>query len=44
MIGDSVTEEILLFIQFVSHMLYLFIAFMCGIIIGYIVGKIEGGM
>jgi hypothetical protein len=44
MIGDSVTEEILLFIQFTSHMLYLFIAFMCGIIIGYIVGKIEGGM
>ena len=38
------TEEILLFMQFTSHMLYLFVAFMCGIIIGYIVGKIEGGM
>lgn len=36
------TNEILIFIQFVSHMLYLFIAFMCGIIIGYIVGKNEG--
>jgi len=39
-----VTEETLIFIQFTAHMLYLFVAFMCGIVIGYIVGKIEGGM
>jgi hypothetical protein len=32
------------FIQFASHELYLFVAFMCGVVIGYIVGKIEGGM
>jgi hypothetical protein len=30
--------------QFASHELYLFVAFMCGVVIGYIVGKIEGGM
>jgi hypothetical protein len=31
-------------IQFTSHMLYMFVAFMCGIIIGYIVGIRNGGM
>ena len=30
------------FIQFASHELYLFVAFMCGIIIGYIVGRRDG--
>lgn len=29
------------FIDFIGHMLYLFVAFMCGIIIGYVVGKRE---
>jgi len=28
-------------IEFASHELYLFIAFMCGILLGYIVGKRE---
>lgn len=27
--------------EFVSHELYLFVSFMCGIILGYIVGKRE---
>ena len=37
-------EEWLLFIDFVSNELYLFVAFMCGLIIGYIVGFRNGGM
>jgi hypothetical protein len=28
-------------IQFVSHELYLFVAFMCGLLLGYIIGKRE---
>lgn len=28
-------------IQFVSHELYLFVSFMCGLVLGYIVGKRE---
>ena len=28
-------------IQFASHELYLFVAFMCGLVLGYIVGKRE---
>jgi len=36
--------EFLQLMQFASHELYLFVAFMCGVLIGYIVGKIEGGM
>lgn len=39
MITDS---EIIEFINFVSHMLYMFVAFMCGLIIGYIVGFRNG--
>jgi hypothetical protein len=38
------TTDWLLFIEFASHMLYMFIAFMCGVIIGYIVGFRNGGM
>jgi hypothetical protein len=37
-IGDNVID----LIQFVSHELYLFVAFMCGLVLGYIVGKSEG--
>jgi hypothetical protein len=37
------TTDWMIFIEFVSHMLYMFIAFMCGIIIGYIVGFRNGG-
>lgn len=28
-------------IQFASHELYLFVSFMCGIILGYVIGKRE---
>lgn len=28
-------------VEFASHELYLFVAFMCGILVGYIVGKRE---
>lgn len=28
-------------IEFTSHELYLFVSFMCGILLGYIVGKRE---
>lgn len=27
--------------QFVSHELYLFVAFMCGLFLGYVIGKNE---
>ena len=27
------------FVNFVSHELYLFVAFMCGLVLGYIIGK-----
>jgi hypothetical protein len=30
------------FVQFISHELYLFVAFMCGLVLGYVVGKREG--
>lgn len=30
------------FIEFTSHMLYMFVAFMCGVILGYIVGLRDG--
>jgi len=39
-----VTEEILIFIEFTTHMLYLFVAFSCGLLLGYLVGKREGDM
>lgn len=26
-------------LQFISHELYLFVAFMCGLVLGYIVGR-----
>ena len=29
------------FIEFASHELYLFVSFMCGIVLGYMVGKRE---
>ena len=29
-------------IDFASHELYLFVAFMCGLVLGYMVGKREG--
>ena len=38
------TEEWFIFIDFFSHMLYMFGAFMCGLIIGYLVGFRNGGM
>jgi len=37
------TTEWLEFIAFVSHMLYLWVSFMCGVLIGYIVGFRNGG-
>jgi hypothetical protein len=37
------TSEWMLFIEFTSHMLYMFVAFMCGVLIGYIVGLRNGG-
>ena len=36
-------EDWILFIQFTSHLLYMYVAFMCGVIIGYIVGFRNGG-
>lgn len=33
------SEDWIIFIDFTSHVLYMFVAFMCGIIIGYITGK-----
>jgi hypothetical protein len=35
--------ELLEFIEFVSDLLYMLIAFMCGLIIGYIVGFNNNG-
>ena len=37
------TTEWIEFIDFVSDMLYMFVAFMCGLIIGYILGFKSGG-
>ena len=37
------TTEWIEFIEFTSHVLYMFVAFMCGLIIGYIVGFRNGG-
>jgi hypothetical protein len=37
------TSEFLEFIEFVSDLLYFFVAFMCGLIIGYMVGFRNGG-
>ena len=37
------TTEWIEFINFVSDMLYMLIAFMCGLIIGYILGFKNGG-
>jgi hypothetical protein len=37
------TSDWLIFFDFVSHVLYMFVAFMCGIIIGYIAGFRNGG-
>jgi hypothetical protein len=31
-------------IQFASHELYLFVSFMCGIILGYVIGKREDNL
>ena len=31
-------------IQFASHELYLFVAFMCGLLLGYILGRREDNM
>jgi hypothetical protein len=36
------TAEWLEFVDFASHELYLFIAFLCGLIIGYLVGFRNG--
>ncbi len=38
------TEEWIIFINFTSHLLYMFVSFMCGVVIGYIVGIRDGGM
>lgn len=44
MIPTKMTDaELLVFIQFVSDLLYMLIAFMCGLIIGYIVGFNNNG-
>lgn len=37
------TEEWLILIEFASHLLYMFVAFMSGVIIGYLVGFRNGG-
>lgn len=37
------SAEALEFIQFVSDLLYMLIAFMCGLLIGYIVGFNNNG-
>ena len=37
------TDEWFIFIDFFSHMLYMFVAFMCGLVIGYLVGFRNGG-
>jgi hypothetical protein len=37
------TSEWLEFVDFVSHELYLLIAFLCGLIIGYLIGFRNGG-
>jgi hypothetical protein len=37
------TSEWLEFINFVSHLLYFFVAFMCGLVLGYIIGFKNGG-
>ena len=37
------TTEWLEFIAFTSHILYLFVAFMSGVILGYVVGFRNGG-
>ena len=36
-------EDWIIFIQFASHLLYMYVAFMCGVIVGYIVGIRNGG-
>lgn len=36
-------NEIMEFINFVEQMLYLFVAFMCGLIIGVIASSLGGG-
>jgi len=36
------TNDWIEFILFTSHMLYMFVAFMCGIVIGYMVGFRNG--
>lgn len=44
MVPTKMTDaELLGFIQFVSDLLYMLIAFMCGLIIGYIVGFNSNG-
>lgn len=30
-------------IEFSSHELYLYVSFMCGLLLGYMIGKREGG-
>jgi hypothetical protein len=38
----TTTSEWMEFINFTSHMLYMFVAFMCGVLIGYLVGLRNG--
>lgn len=37
------TTEWIEIIQFISDMLYMFSAFMSGLVLGYVLGKISGG-
>ncbi len=37
------TSDWIIFIEFFSNMLYMLVSFMCGLIIGYIVGFRNGG-
>ena len=37
------TTELLEFIKFVSDLLYFFVAFMCGLVLGYMIGFKSGG-
>jgi len=38
------STEWLELIEFTSHILYLWVSFMCGLVLGYVVGFRNGGM
>jgi len=37
-------EEWMIFIQFLSHILYMYVAFMSGVLLGYVIGFRNGSM